>query len=86
MQSIMSCPYSSVFQFKMWSTADDSLICRFTSDAKDKPMGEFWKKKYRVYMLPQLEHSEFKQIKFFQEFFHFNLTFPPAKYTGLWMT
>ena len=26
-------------QFKMWSTADDSTICRFTSDAKDKPMG-----------------------------------------------
>ncbi len=26
-------------QFKMWSTADDSIICRFTSDAKDKPMG-----------------------------------------------
>ncbi|CAH0547968.1 unnamed protein product [Brassicogethes aeneus] len=26
-------------QFKMWSTADDSLICRFTSEAKDKPMG-----------------------------------------------
>ncbi|KAK7009623.1 TFIIH basal transcription factor complex helicase XPB subunit [Biomphalaria glabrata] len=26
-------------QFKMWSTVDDSLICRFTSDAKDKPMG-----------------------------------------------
>ncbi|ELU17809.1 hypothetical protein CAPTEDRAFT_153297 [Capitella teleta] len=26
-------------QFKMWSTCDDSLICRFTSDAKDKPMG-----------------------------------------------
>ena len=26
-------------QFKMWSTADDSVICRFTSDAKDKPMG-----------------------------------------------
>ncbi|KAK2142669.1 hypothetical protein LSH36_924g00041 [Paralvinella palmiformis] len=25
-------------QFKMWSTADDSIICRFTSDAKDKPM------------------------------------------------
>ncbi|KAK4336740.1 hypothetical protein RND71_043657 [Anisodus tanguticus] len=24
-------------QFKMWSTADDSIICRFTSDAKDKP-------------------------------------------------
>ena len=24
----------------MWSTVDDSLICRFTSDAKDKPMGE----------------------------------------------
>lgn len=23
----------------MWSTADDSMICRFTSDAKDKPMG-----------------------------------------------
>lgn len=23
-------------QFKMWSTADDSMICRFTSDAKDK--------------------------------------------------
>lgn len=22
----------------MWSTADDSIICRFTSDAKDKPM------------------------------------------------
>ncbi|GAB6033300.1 hypothetical protein CHUAL_013071 [Chamberlinius hualienensis] len=26
-------------QFKMWSTADDGMICRFTSDAKDKPMG-----------------------------------------------
>ncbi|KAK2182166.1 hypothetical protein NP493_364g02050 [Ridgeia piscesae] len=26
-------------QFKMWSTLDDSQICRFTSDAKDKPMG-----------------------------------------------
>ncbi|XP_011200125.1 general transcription and DNA repair factor IIH helicase subunit XPB [Bactrocera dorsalis] len=26
-------------QFKMWSTADDSMICRFTSEAKDKPMG-----------------------------------------------
>ncbi|XP_041366726.1 general transcription and DNA repair factor IIH helicase subunit XPB-like [Gigantopelta aegis] len=26
-------------QFKMWSTVDDSLICRFTSSAKDKPMG-----------------------------------------------
>ena len=26
-------------QFKMWSTADDSVSCRFTSDAKDKPMG-----------------------------------------------
>lgn len=26
-------------QFKMWSTADDIMICRFTSDAKDKPMG-----------------------------------------------
>jgi len=24
-------------QFKMWSTADDSQVCRFTSDAKDKP-------------------------------------------------
>ena len=24
----------------MWSTCDESLICRFTSDAKDKPMGE----------------------------------------------
>ncbi|XP_060535753.1 general transcription and DNA repair factor IIH helicase subunit XPB [Cylas formicarius] len=26
-------------QFKMWSTSDDSMICRFTSEAKDKPMG-----------------------------------------------
>ncbi|KAI5710869.1 hypothetical protein M8J75_012099 [Diaphorina citri] len=26
-------------QFKLWSTADDSMICRFTSEAKDKPMG-----------------------------------------------
>ncbi|RVE74364.1 hypothetical protein OJAV_G00021390 [Oryzias javanicus] len=26
-------------QFKMWSTIDESLICRFTSDAKDKPIG-----------------------------------------------
>ncbi|XP_077009597.1 general transcription and DNA repair factor IIH helicase/translocase subunit XPB isoform X1 [Tamandua tetradactyla] len=26
-------------QFKMWSTIDDSQICRFTSDAKDKPVG-----------------------------------------------
>ena len=29
-----------LLQFKMWSTCDESLICRFTSDAKDKPMGE----------------------------------------------
>ena len=29
-----------VFQFKMWSTLDDSQICRFTSEAKDKPMGK----------------------------------------------
>ncbi|XP_054156436.1 general transcription and DNA repair factor IIH helicase subunit XPB-like [Oppia nitens] len=26
-------------QFKLWSTADDTMICRFTSDAKDKPIG-----------------------------------------------
>ncbi|XP_078713091.1 general transcription and DNA repair factor IIH helicase/translocase subunit XPB isoform X3 [Lampetra fluviatilis] len=26
-------------QFRMWSTADESQICRFTSDAKDKPSG-----------------------------------------------
>ncbi|XP_014669254.1 PREDICTED: TFIIH basal transcription factor complex helicase XPB subunit-like [Priapulus caudatus] len=26
-------------QFKMWSTVDDSMICRFTADAKDKPIG-----------------------------------------------
>jgi DNA excision repair protein ERCC-3 len=26
-------------QFKMWSTADDNMICRFTSDAKDRPLG-----------------------------------------------
>ncbi|XP_033126893.1 general transcription and DNA repair factor IIH helicase subunit XPB-like isoform X2 [Anneissia japonica] len=26
-------------QFKMWSTVDDTMICRFTSDAKDKPVG-----------------------------------------------
>ncbi|CAD5112992.1 DgyrCDS2195 [Dimorphilus gyrociliatus] len=26
-------------QFLMWSTVDDKLICRFTSDAKDKPTG-----------------------------------------------
>lgn len=26
-------------QFKLWSTADDAIICRFTSDAKDRPMG-----------------------------------------------
>ncbi|OQV16193.1 TFIIH basal transcription factor complex helicase XPB subunit [Hypsibius exemplaris] len=24
-------------QFKMWSTADDSMLCRFTADSKDKP-------------------------------------------------
>lgn len=24
-------------QFKQWSTADDSIICRFTSDSKDQP-------------------------------------------------
>lgn len=24
-------------QFKQWSTADDSIICRFTSEAKDRP-------------------------------------------------
>lgn len=34
--------YQCHFQFKMWSTADDSIICRFTSDAKDKPIGK-WK-------------------------------------------
>ncbi|XP_039281828.1 LOW QUALITY PROTEIN: general transcription and DNA repair factor IIH helicase subunit XPB [Nilaparvata lugens] len=26
-------------QFKTWSTADDSIICRFTSEAKDRPAG-----------------------------------------------
>lgn len=26
-------------QFKLWSTVDDSMICRFTADAKDKPIG-----------------------------------------------
>lgn len=26
-------------QFKMWSTADDNAICRFTHEAKDKPIG-----------------------------------------------
>lgn len=26
-------------QFKMWSTADDNIICRFTHEAKDKPIG-----------------------------------------------
>ncbi|CAG0881463.1 unnamed protein product [Cyprideis torosa] len=26
-------------EFKRWSTADDQLVCRFTSDAKDKPQG-----------------------------------------------
>lgn len=25
-------------QFKLWSTADDGMVCRFTSDSKDKPM------------------------------------------------
>ena len=29
------------FQFKMWSTIDDRTICRFTSDAKDKPVSEY---------------------------------------------
>ncbi|XP_055327559.1 general transcription and DNA repair factor IIH helicase subunit XPB-like [Paramacrobiotus metropolitanus] len=24
-------------QFKMWSTADDGMVCRFTADSKDKP-------------------------------------------------
>lgn len=32
-------------QFKMWSTADDSMICRFTSEAKDKPMVRYLNKK-----------------------------------------
>ncbi len=26
-------------QFKIWSTADDNAICRFTHEAKDKPIG-----------------------------------------------
>ena len=26
----------------MWSTIDDRTICRFTSDAKDKPVSEYW--------------------------------------------
>ena len=26
-------------QFKLWSTADDNTICRFSSDVKDKPIG-----------------------------------------------
>ena len=25
----------------MWSTIDDRTICRFTSDAKDKPVSEY---------------------------------------------
>ena len=27
-------------QFKLWSTIDERLVCRFTSDAKDKPLRE----------------------------------------------
>lgn len=34
--------FSFYFQFKMWSTIDDRTICRFTSDAKDKPVSEYW--------------------------------------------
>lgn len=26
-------------QFKLWASIDDKHICRFTSDAKDKPVG-----------------------------------------------
>ena len=48
------------FQFKMWSTADDSIICRFTSDAKDKPIGKILLSKFfmrslyvvHVYIMP----------------------------------
>lgn len=29
-------------QFKLWSTVEDRLICRFTSDAKDKPNRMCW--------------------------------------------
>lgn len=29
-------------QFKMWSTIDDSQICRFTSDAKDRGLRWGW--------------------------------------------
>ena len=27
-------------QFKLWANIDDKHICRFTSDTKDKPVGE----------------------------------------------
>ena len=32
------CMYA--MQFKLWSTIDERLVCRFTSDAKDKPLRE----------------------------------------------
>ena len=38
-------------QFKMWSNIDDSLICRFTSDAKDKPMGEYCSRQHCLHVL-----------------------------------
>ena len=38
---LTKCFFSSPqLQFKLWSTVDDKVICRFTSDAKDKPDGE----------------------------------------------
>lgn len=37
-------------QFKMWSTADDSMICRFTSEAKDKPMVRYLNKKKNIFL------------------------------------
>ena len=33
-------PPSFPIQFKLWSTVDERLICRFTSDAKDRPARE----------------------------------------------
>ncbi|KAJ8946724.1 hypothetical protein NQ318_020818 [Aromia moschata] len=42
-------------QFKMWSTADDSMICRFTSEAKDKPMRRSWEAEQTMKWLQEQE-------------------------------
>ena len=47
---IFSDSVCNLVQFKLWSTVNDRVICRFTADAKDKPDGKCIRMCVRAYV------------------------------------